>query len=244
MRRKIMPRELHAKPSLLGTHRSKRVFAILHYGTSLPALLLLLWAVPPARANVINACSPIATAGETMTCSFANSTTNPTGILTVDKIFTQTPGTINVSLGLTNTIAGNNVLPGIYTYAVTETIHNRSGIAWWDFHIVAPDASLVSGPTASGFTSCTSSSIKAFDCSGGTVSGTLTLTFNLGTPSDQSAGAFFIGNTPSVPEPGAGTMAGLGLVALGWWGRRRASAFLALLRFRRYERRADLEGQS
>ena len=134
-------------------------------------------------------------------------------------------GTINASLGLTNTIAGNNV-PGIFIYSVTETIHNNSGVDWFDFHITSPNASSVGSPTVAGFTSCTSPTGNAFDCSGGTVASgsAVTINFRLGTPSDQTSGAFFIGQSPSVPEPQSWTMAGLGLVALGWLARRRASA--------------------
>ena len=101
-----------------------------------------LWFVPAARANVINACSVgSATSGETMTCTFTdNHPTNLlTGTLTVGKVFTQTPGVLNVDLGLTNTIAGNNV-PGIFIYTVTETILNSSGVAWTDFEISTPNA--------------------------------------------------------------------------------------------------------
>jgi len=162
-----------------------------------------------------------ATAGESMlSCSYTDNPTSLTGTLSIIKDFTQTPGELNVDLGLTNTIAGNNV-PGIFTYTVTETILNASAVTWADFEISSPNASSVSDAQvlSGGLSGCNVSG-DAISCIGGEVApqSSLTVSFDLSTPTDQTSGAFALFESPSVastPEPASLAFMGLGLAAIG-----------------------------
>ena len=114
---------------------------------------------------------------------------------------------------------------GIYDYTVTKTIYNNSGVSWSGFIVTEFDASSF-GPVTSvtGLSSCNLVG-NSFSCSGGvlTSGSTLSLTFYIATPLDQTFGAFLLLETPvTTPEPGAWTLSGLGLAGLGWWRRKRA----------------------
>jgi hypothetical protein len=137
------------------------------------------------------------------------------------KVFGQTPGYLNVDLGLTNTIAGNDV-GGVFNYTVTETIINASSVTWADFEISSPNASAVANADilSGGLLGCSNVSSTAFSCIGGQVApqSSLTLSFNLLTPADQTSGAFALFESPSVasvPEPASLSFMGLALTALG-----------------------------
>lgn len=199
------------------SRRAWRVFTCRIISVSLGFLLLMLVGMQ-AHANEIISCgvaaaSPGATL-DTFTCDETS--------LIFFKSFAQTPGGLNVGLGLTNNIAGNNTTQTPTVYQVIEVIRNTSNVDWTDFEIFAPNASLLSVVTFSGFDSCTDEIV----CSGGIVpanTGSFFIIFNLGTPTDQNSGAFALFESPSfaqVPEPDLWTLVGLGLAALGWTRRR------------------------
>jgi MYXO-CTERM domain-containing protein len=173
------------------------------------------WLASPGKANTIDSCTVgSASAGESMpSCSYTDNPASLTGTLNVVKDFTETPGYLNVDLGLTNTFAGNNV-PGIFTYTVTETILNASTVTWEDFEIGSPNASSVSDASSG----CTVSG-DSLSCIGEVPpQSSLTLSFDLSTPTNQGSAAFALFESPSVtstPEPSSLAFMGLGLAAIG-----------------------------
>lgn len=139
-----------------------------------------------------------------------------------EKTFDETPGNINIGFSLTNNVAGNNPPPQTpTTYVINERIHNTSDIDWTDFEIFSPNASLLEVLSFDGpFTSCGPGTIPlSIRCEGSAVvsanGGSFGISFNLGTPFDQNAGAFAIFENPSfASEPGALAMVGLSLMML------------------------------
>ncbi|MBI4905380.1 MAG: PEP-CTERM sorting domain-containing protein [Acidobacteria bacterium] len=185
---------------------------------------LMMLTTAMAQGNVINDCTQVGFTGGSMnSCVFAHNPTLLTGTLSVTETMTAVnPASINISLGLTNTIAGNNV-PGIFDYAVTKVIVNNSGVTWYGFDAIMVAASGVSSPVGVlGFSSCNTSGLTVH-CSGGTVAngGVVVITFHTTTPADQSAGAFGMIEIASTPEPATMSMAGLGLIAAGLMRRHR-----------------------
>jgi hypothetical protein len=181
--------------------------------------------ISTAKANtIISPCTVgSASAGETLVaCTATDNPATLTGTLNIVKVFGQTPGYLNVDLGLTNTIAGNDV-GGVFNYTVTETIINASSVTWADFEISSPNASAVANADilSGGLLGCSNVSSTAFSCIGGQVApqSSLTLSFNLLTPADQTAGAFALFESPSVasavPEPASLALMGFALTALG-----------------------------